>query len=81
LGLGLLVVGMVAGLITLGVVGINMVFPGSTDVAEEEGRSTPSERIYVYDAFGQERVTPRILALETAGGQRTFSKRTTFQVV
>jgi hypothetical protein len=74
LGLGLLVVGMVAGLITLGVVGINMVFSESTDVAEEEGRSTPSERIYVYDAFGQERVTPRILALETAGGQRTFSE-------
>ena len=73
-GLGLLVVGMVAGLITLGVVGINMVFPGSTDITEEEGRSTPSERIYVYDAFGQEHVTPRIVALEAAGDRPTFSE-------
>jgi len=68
------VAGMVAGLITIGVVGMNTVFPGSTDVAGVEGRSVPSERIYVYDAFGEERATPRILALETAGGQRTFSE-------
>jgi len=61
-------------MVAAGVVGINLVFPGSTDVTEVKGRSTPSERIYVYDAFGQNRVTPRILALETADGQRTFSE-------